>query len=413
MIQNLFEALGCKNREDEKSLAKNLSIPLAELDYYDKNHILPNSKVLHTICQKLGFKKELIMLKMGVYSSDLINNLADRAELILDNEKGLTKQAKDSCTNIFPDFSTELGQVYNIDCLKLLSKMEDESVDLVFADPPFNLDKFYKSEIDDKLHVKDYYSWTLSWIDECIRVLKPGGSFFIWNLPKWNSRYGNYLHERLNFRHWIAVDIKYRLPIANRLYPSHYSLLYLIKGEKPNTFDPDRMAMSTCPKCFGDLKDYGGYKDKMNSKGINLTDVWLDIPPVRHKKYKKRPDSNELTIKLMDRIIEMSSKPNDLIFDPFGGSGTTFIVAEIKKRRWIGSELEPLDIIKKRFKSINEEKRYLSEIRKNYNQLFPDKIKEIREKNGLWTDSSIKEQYREKGRSNGKPIYQGSIFDNI
>ncbi|MDX9786344.1 MAG: hypothetical protein RBT11_06200 [Desulfobacterales bacterium] len=63
--------------------------------------------------------------------------------------------------------------------------------------------------------------------------------------------------------------------------------------------------MDICPHCLGDLKDYGGYKDKMNPDGVNLTDVWLDIPPVRHKKYKKRNSSNELSVKLIDRIIEM------------------------------------------------------------------------------------------------------------
>src|SRR5690606_3748966 len=115
------------------------------------------------------------------------------------------------------------------------------------------------------------------------------------------------------------------------------------------------------------IKDYGGYKDKMNPKGVNLTDVWLDIPPVRHKKYKRRKEANELSIKLLDRIIEMSSEKGDLIFDPFGGSGTTYIVSEIKERRWIGIEIGPCEDIIDRFKVINEEKEYLENYRKNYN----------------------------------------------
>ena len=89
--------------------------------------------------------------------------------------------------------------------------------------------------------------------------------------------------------------------------------------------------MQVCSSCFGDLKDYGGYKDKMNPNGINLTDVWYDIPPVRHAKYKKRNGANELSIKLLDRIIEMSTDEGDIVFDPFGGSGTTYVVSEIKK----------------------------------------------------------------------------------
>ena len=104
------------------------------------------------------------------------------------------------------------------------------------------------------------------------------------------------------------------------------------KGIKANTFCPDRLQMEICKNCYKEIKDYGGYKDKMNPKGINLADVWYDIPPVRHKKYKAREEVNELSMKLLDRIIEMSSNPGDIVFDPFGGSGTTYMVAEIKQR---------------------------------------------------------------------------------
>jgi site-specific DNA-methyltransferase (adenine-specific) len=138
-----------------------------------------------------------------------------------------------------------------------------------------------------------------------------GGSLFIWNLPKWNTSISGYLNNLLTFRHWISVDIKCNLPISARLYPSHYSLLYYCKGEKPKTFHPDRLPMQVCPSCKTDLRDYGGYKDKMNPRGVNLTDVWYDIPPVRHAKYKRR-DANELSLKLLDRVIEMASEEGAL-----------------------------------------------------------------------------------------------------
>ena len=112
---------------------------------------------------------------------------------------------------------------------------------------------------------------------ECIRVMKDGGSLFVWNLPKWNGILSGFLSDRLTFRHWIAVDIKYSLPIKGRFYPSHYSLLYYCKGEKSNTFRPDRLPMPVCPHCHGDLRDYGGYKHRMNPKGVNIPDVWTDI----------------------------------------------------------------------------------------------------------------------------------------
>jgi site-specific DNA-methyltransferase (adenine-specific) len=127
----------------------------------------------------------------------------------------------------------------------------------------------------------------------------------------------------------------------------------------------------------------------MNPKGVNLTDVWVDISPVRHSKYKKRRGSNELSVKLMDRIIEMSSDEGDVIFDPFGGSGTTYVVAEIKRRRWIGVELGPVDDIVTRFEEIAMEADLIERIRHNYNCLFTEEDSRIRRQMGLWTCDSV------------------------
>ncbi len=84
----------------------------------------------------------------------------------------------------------------------------------------------------------------------------------------------------------------------------------------------------------------------MNPKGLNLTDVWDDIPPVRHWKFKsKKRKANALSTKLLERIIDLVTNPGDLVLDPFGGSGTTFAVCEKKGRRWIGVEIESVDVI--------------------------------------------------------------------
>lgn len=269
---------------------------------------------------------------------------------------------------MIPILQTSLGHLYQADSLKLLPTLEAESVDLAFADPPFNLGKKYSSNINDARASHDYLAWCQQWLDEMVRVLKPGGSLFLWNLPKWNVPLGTYLGEKLTFRHWISVDIKYSLPIQNRLYPSHYSLLYFVKGAKPAIFHPDRTPISCCRHCGGELRDYGGYKDKMNPKGVNLSDVWTDIPPVRHAKYKKR-DANALALKLMDRIVSMASDPGSLVLDPFGGSGTTYIAAELTGRRWIGCELDCSAILE-RFDSISDDLEHLIQIQANKNTLF-------------------------------------------
>src|SRR5579863_5532032 len=87
---------------------------------------------------------------------------------------------------ILPTFSTSRGALYQTDCLNLLDSIRDESIHTVFADPPFNLGKDYgRGAQADELQVGDYLSWCKSWIDECIRVVRPGGAIFIYNLPQW------------------------------------------------------------------------------------------------------------------------------------------------------------------------------------------------------------------------------------
>lgn len=281
---------------------------------------------------------------------------------------------------MIPILQTPLGHLYETDCKDLLATIPSGTVDLAFADPPFNLGKEYSSKINDELASHEYLEWCEEWLAEMVRVLKPGGALMLWNLPKWNLPLGAFLGNHLTFRHWIAVDIKYALPVKGRLYPSHYSLLYFIKGSKPAIFHPDRIPIACCRHCGGEIKDYGGYKSKMNPSGVNIADVWTDISPVRHTKYKKR-EANALPLKLMDRIISMCTDPGSLILDPFGGSGTTFVAAELTGRRWIGSELDCSTIVQ-RFDELESDRDHLSNIHKNKNMLFTEADIQARAKSG-------------------------------
>jgi len=238
-------------------------------------------------------------------------------------------------------FKTDLGALFDGDCVKILPSFKDECVDTVFADPPFNLNKEYGEKSDDNLAESEYLNWCYQWIDECIRMVKPGGAFFLYNLPKWNILFGGYMmNAGLEFRHSIAIDMKSTLPVPGRLYPSHYSLLYFTKG-KPKSFRKIRTPIETCRHCNGEIRDYGGHRGAMNPNGVNLKDVWTDIPPVRHWKFKsKKRKANALSTKILDRVVEISTVEDDVVMDPFGGSGTTFAVCENKKRRWLGIELD-------------------------------------------------------------------------
>ncbi len=240
-----------------------------------------------------------------------------------------------------PFYVSDLGCLFSGDCLEVLPFIKDETVDTVFADPPFNLGKDYGKQTNDSVPDEEYLAWCEKWIEECVRVLKPGGSLFLYNLPKWNVLLGTYLHgQGLQFRHWIAVAISACLPIPGRLHPTHYSLIYYSKG-KPSTFRRIRTPIETCRHCGGEIKDYGGHRSAMNPNGVTLKDVWTDIPPVRHWKFKsKNRRANALSTKILERVVELSTVPGDTVLDPFGGSGTTFAVCESKKRRWIGIEID-------------------------------------------------------------------------
>lgn len=248
---------------------------------------------------------------------------------------------KQNSSELEPVLTTALGRLYEADCMSVLPTLKKNSVDTVFADPPFNLMKDYGVKSSDNRADKNYLEWCRTWLGECVRVLKPGGSLFLYNLPKWNIHLGFYLCEQgLTFRHWIAVEHKSSLPISGRLYPAHYSLLYYSKG-KPLRFQRIRTPIETCRHCGGEIRDYGGHRNAMNPNGVNLKDVWTDIPPVRHRKFKSdKRSANALSTKLLERVIEISTLPGDWVLDPFGGSGTTYSVCERRHRHWIGIEIE-------------------------------------------------------------------------
>lgn len=247
---------------------------------------------------------------------------------------------------------TDLGELYQGDCMDMFATIPDGSVDLVFADPPFNLGKLYGAGINDARAAEEYLGWCEGWVKECARVTKPGGAVFLYNLPRWNIELGHFLNTAgMMFRHWIAIDFKVSLPIQGKLYPAHYSLLYYTKG-KPATFHRPRLPIQTCRHCGGDIKDYGGHRNKMHPDGVNLSDVWLDIAPVRHKATKSR-GANQLSPKMLERVLTIASEPGDLVLDPFGGSGTTYVVAENMHRHWVGCELGDVDPIVRRLEGLD------------------------------------------------------------
>jgi len=249
-----------------------------------------------------------------------------------------------------PFLSTNLGLVFNVDCRDLFRSLDRDSVDCVFADPPFNLAKDYgNGNFSDDLHQLEYLRWTSDWLDEAVRVVRPGGAIFVYLLPRWGYHVASHLEKRgMEFRHWIAVSMKGTFPRGRKLYPAHYCLLYFTKGQ-PKTFNRLRLPVPKCRHCGGDIKDYGGHRKYLNPLGLNLTDFWDDTAPARHKKFKTRWHINELKPMIPARCIEISTEPGDIVVDPFGGGGSTYEAAQTLGRYWLGSEFGPCQPILDRF----------------------------------------------------------------
>lgn len=233
------------------------------------------------------------------------------------------------------------GLLVNGDALTVLRAMAPGVADIVFLDPPFNLGKEYGPEATiEHSHATEYEEYLKRVVDESIRILAPGGALFLYHLPNWALTIGAYARPRLELRHWIAVGMKNGFARGNRLYPAHYALLYMTKGP-PARFSRPKVSPLECRVCGELVKDYGGYRAIIEEKGINLSDIWDDISPVRHKHLKHR-HANQLPLQLTDRIVAIAGGRGRLLVDPFAGTGTTLVSAYHAKMRFVGA-----DIVKK------------------------------------------------------------------
>jgi len=206
-----------------------------------------------------------------------------------------------------PCLTTTHGILYQADCMELLGAVRSESISTVFADPPFNLQKEYRNGFHDQRRDADYLSWAFRWIDECCRVLVPGGALFIYVLPRLAFHFAAHLDGPLEFRHWIALSMKGTFPRGQKLYPATTRALF--HQRQAADLQSSQGSKPSCRHCGGDLKDYGGHRKYLNPEGLNLTDFWEDTSPNRHRNSKSRPGVNELKPMIPSRAIEISSGP--------------------------------------------------------------------------------------------------------
>jgi site-specific DNA-methyltransferase (adenine-specific) len=279
-----------------------------------------------------------------VYSEEQLNNFIQemRADYGLFDEVEEEVQIK-----IEPFIETELGKLFNIDAVKLLRGLEPNSVNLIFADPPYNIKK---AEWDTFSSQKEYINWSLEWIREAHRVLKNTGSLYICGFSeiladlKWAA---SPLFQGCKWLVWFYGN---KANLGNDWGWSHESILHFRKDKK-FTLNIDDVRI---PYIAHTIKYPNRTPDETSqySNGKKNTNVWepnplgakpkdvLEIPTISNDAWEKYKHPTQKPVELLTKFILSSSNENDLVLDPFGGSGTTFAVAEAFGRRWLGSELE-------------------------------------------------------------------------
>ncbi len=269
--------------------------------------------------------------------------------------------------------SLPINQILQGDCLGLFQNIPSNSVDCVFADPPFNLKKKYNSH-KDKLLESEYILWCEKWISECVRVLKNNGFIFLHNIPKWLTFYASFLNSRAVFRHWISWEAM-TAPMGKTLQPAHYGILFYSKGEVKDRFREIRYPHKRDRKGIL-VKDYGGKKGILHPFGPLCSDVWTDIHRIRHAKNRDNHPC-QLPLHLLERIILMSSEEGDTILDPFLGTGTTALAAKRLGRNFIGFEKdsEYCQIAKNKV----ENETFISKVGKNWVSFYLNEIVTLRE----------------------------------
>ena len=215
------------------------------------------------------------------------------------------------------------------DALTLFKEIEDESVDTIVADPPYNLGKDYGNN-HDLQGFEDYLNFSRAWLSEARRVLKPEGTIYVFM----GVRFISYLYDILDrelgmfFNSWIVWHYTQGLGKTRGFSPRHDDILMFTKFNR-YTFNLDNVRV---PQKY--------YRSRNNMRGANPGDVWR----FSHVHYCNSNLQNHPTQKpegLIERMILASSNENGIVLDPFSGSGTILRVCQQTNRNAIGFELNP------------------------------------------------------------------------
>lgn len=235
-------------------------------------------------------------------------------------------------------YENDSHSIYQGDVLQVLGTLEDSSIDLIFADPPYNIGKDFDGLVE-SWKEEDFLSWAYKWIDECHRVLKPTGTFYLMNstenmpyLDIW-CRKNFYIKSRIVWA-YDSSGVQ-----AKRYYGSLYEpILMLTKSKKDYVFNYKEIMIEAKTGAKRQLIDYRKNPPQPYNTQKVPGNVW-QFSRVRFKMHEYENHPTQKPEALLERIIKASSNVGDIVLDPFSGSFTTSAVAKKLNRKSIGIEI--------------------------------------------------------------------------
>ena len=239
------------------------------------------------------------------------------------------------------------GEIWIGDAIAWLRSLQSESVDMVFADPPYNIKK---AEWDSFESQEEYVKWSLEWIEQASRVLKPTGTLYVCGFSEILADLKLPASRFFKGCKWLVWHYKNKANLGSDWGRSHESLLHFRKTQE-FTFNVDDVRLPYGNHTLkypehpqAETSQYGkgrSGKDKLwwpHPKGAKPRDV-IEIPTTCNGMHEKTPHPTQKPEELLRKIVLASSNPSDLVIDPFLGSGTTAVVAEQLGRNWKGCDI--------------------------------------------------------------------------
>lgn len=238
-------------------------------------------------------------------------------------------------------FGTDNHKIIHSDALKALTtQVADNSVDLIFADPPYNIGKNFNGHIEKWTTEEEYLVWCYEWIDLCIKKLKPNGSFYVMTATQFMPFFDIYLRKKLNILSRIIWSYDSSGVQAKNYYGSMYEpILFCVKDKNNYTFNSNDILVEAKTGAKRKLIDYRKAVPTVYNTEKVPGNVW-EFARVRHRMDEYENHPTQKPIALLERIIKASSNQGDLVMDPFSGTFTTCAVAKELKRNCIGIELQ-------------------------------------------------------------------------